>query len=482
MNKINQEQINIGNESAIDLVVAQNKAKEELAGNLQGLGITDANATTNTLEELVYKTSLVNADTLRQKPKGIAINSEYVCDGNYSGSVGYFTIKNGFLFWRYPSSTRYILYKKLATIKSNITSYNNAVNILSSGTTTRVDLGSSGSTYTTTDVRELPTFVFNNDGTNLYVMNNSTVKKYSVSGYDGTTITISLTATYTPQFNSSGISLNSIDINDAETKMIVQDTNGDIGIFDLTGATTQNLTILTNTSNATVAFLNNSDGDIAIATVDTDNNILTIYIYSVSNDTISLLDTISNNISNATQYRVGFTKYKVGTNDYRLFFHNGGLDLKTPSFTMINGSTKAFITIYTSYNVNDSFIHDDYNPNSDCCSPININIVGNYFYVMAGMNLVVFDSNWNMVGNIINRINTNTKYFFRYTYIYDGDFYEMGQDNNVLKGMKHRAWFDKLIAYERTVTVTKDGQTIERQVPYFAQLTETDLDDGFYNI
>lgn len=66
MNQINQDQINIGNETAIDLLVTQNKSKAELATNLQGLGVS-ADANTDTLEELAYKVSTVSADNARQK-------------------------------------------------------------------------------------------------------------------------------------------------------------------------------------------------------------------------------------------------------------------------------------------------------------------------------------------------------------------------------------------------------------------------------
>ena len=108
MNQINQDQINIGNESALDLVVSQNKAKVELASNLQGLGIS-ANANTDTLEQLAYKVSTVSADDVRQKPKGLAINTS-TRNGDYY-NINHYIVKNGWIFSRNGTSLKY---KKLS--------------------------------------------------------------------------------------------------------------------------------------------------------------------------------------------------------------------------------------------------------------------------------------------------------------------------------------------------------------------------------
>lgn len=478
MNQINQDQINIGNESAIDLLVSQNKAKTELANNLQGLGVS-ANASTDTLEQLAYKVSTVSVDSNRQKVKTIAVNTENHVDfGDTVGGVGYFAIKNNFLFWRYTGGTRYILYKKLSTIQTNINHYDgNSVNFLSSGTTTRIDIGTAYDAY---DTREYQTFKFNDDGTKLYAMTNNTIKRFTVSGYDSTTITLSDGITYTPKFNNSTITIKCFDINQDETKMLVVDSDGNVGIFDLTSAsTTQDLAILTTESEAKSFFLNNTDGDIAITKYENDS--VKIDLYSVSGDVLTQIGstfTISTTIS--SNFGVGLTKYKVANNQYKIFLHLGGINSDIPGFVMIDGATKTITQIMSKYNINDST--SDTNPNSDGCFPINVFAIGTYYYVLAGMNLVVFDSNWNRVGVTINRINTNTKYMLRYTYIYDGDFYDIGQDSNRLYGMKHKAWFDKLIVYERTITRTLNGQTIQDSIPYYAQLTTEDLDNGIYNI
>lgn len=479
MNQINQDQINIGNESAIDLLVSQNKAKTELANNLQGLGV-NANANTDTLEQLAYKVSTVSADNVRQKSKAIALNAQDHCSANDNASVGYFVIKNDFIFWRYIGGARYILYKKLSTVKTNISNYNSSVNFLTSGTSTRIDVGT---TYDAEDTRNYQTFKFNDDGTKLYAMTNNTIKRFTVSGYDSTTITLSDGITYTPKFNNSTITIKCFDINQDETKMLIVDSDGNVGIFDLTSAsTTQDLAILTTESDAKCFFLNNTDGDIAITKYENDS--VKIDLYSVSGDVLTQIgSTVTISTSIYSNFGVGLTKYKVANNQYKIFIHLGGLDTDIPGFVMIDGATKTIIQIMSKYNVDNLADEGSYNPNSDGCYPINIFTIGTNYYVLSGLNLVVFDSNWNRIGNTINRIvNENDKYFFRYTYIYDGDFYDIGQDNNKLYGMKHKAWFDKLIVYERTITRTLNGQTIQDSIPYYAQLTETDLSNGFYNI
>ena len=64
---------NIGNESALDLLIAQNTAKANLATNLQGKGI-EANATTETLNELVNKVPNILTDNSQTFPECLTLN------------------------------------------------------------------------------------------------------------------------------------------------------------------------------------------------------------------------------------------------------------------------------------------------------------------------------------------------------------------------------------------------------------------------
>ena len=113
--------------------------------------------------------------------------------------------------------------------------------------------------------------------------------------------------------------------------------------------------------------------------------------------------------------------------------------------------------------------------------------VGTYKYVLSGMLLAVFDENWNLVGNFINRIKTDVgQNALQQTLLYDGDIFDFSDNNSsrvIYSAIKHKCWLDKLIAYERTATVIdQNDNEITKQLIYYPTLTEDDLNAGFYNI
>lgn len=471
MNQINQEQINIGNQSAIDLVVKQNEAKIELAGNLQGLGV-NANASTDTLEQLAYKVSTVNVDDVRQKPKGLAINTS-TRNGDYY-NINHYIVKNGWIFSRSGTSLKY---KKLSALKTKVTTYdsdtstNLSMSTKSPAVPNRGDIG---------DGQE-QTIFFNTNGSNMYVMNTNTISKYTVQNYDTDALTFGTAVTLTPKINNENFDIKWIDINDVETKMLVCDTNGNLVLYDLAGTAIQNLTpIFSGESSAIWFFTNNSTNDLLRVYMPDD---ATYYIsfWEFSNNVIGnqIGNTIEVTRSQSYNWRHGILKYK-DNNKYRIFLSSGGINTyDIPSFIMIDCDTRTTTNIFCKLN----------NANTEVLGnllTVTLTEVGTYKYVLSGMLLAVFDENWNLVGNCINRLETGYQNALQQTLLYDGDIFDFNDNNDsrvIYSAIKHKCWLDKLIAYERTVTVTdQNNNEITKQLIYYPTLTETDLNDGFYDI
>lgn len=476
MNQINQEQINIENESALDLVVSQNKAKVELANNLQGLGV-NANASTDTLEQLAYKTSLVNADALRQKPKAIALNvNSVVNESDHERLYDGYVIKNGWFIWLYSDGSDLKL-RRFKLSSMNISNYN---------TTKTISQGSTN--VGTLDNGSNCQFVLNDDGSNVYIINNNTVKKYSIEGYDTNALTIPATGTsvvtYTPKFDYgegyTNIDIYRIDINSTETQMLVIDRSGNVGIFDLTGSTTQNISILD--SNKDVMFFANNTNNNLIE-VKNNGGVYTINTFSIVSGQLNLISTYSYNGANSDYWKRAFLKYKDG-NNYKFIMNLGNSNSNVdPTFIIIDCATMNLTPIFSRLNY---ISISDYNNDKYIVTPT-ITTIGNYHYLLAGLWVAIFDNNWNLVGNVINRFYTDSNMNFLWnTFIYDNNIYDLGQNGTPIYAMKHKTWLDKLIAYERTVNkVVDEGtvneRTIQVQIPYYTQLTETDLDNGVYN-
>lgn len=468
--KFNTNQINLGDESAIDLLISQNKAKTELAENLQGLGI-NANASTDTLEQLAYKVSTVSADNVRQKPKGLAINTS-TRNGDY-WNMNHYIVKNGWIFSRNGTSLKY---KKLSAMKDKVTTYDSdtATN-LSMSSKTVTNRGDIGDGYE-------QTIFFNADGSNMYIMNNESISKYTVSDYNTDTLTFGTAVTLTPKINNNYITIKWIDINDAETKILVCDTDENLVLYDLTGDATQNLTPIFSGESSTIWFFTNNSTDDLLRVHMYNSATYYISFWEFSNNVIG--NQIGNTIevirSQSYQWRRGILKHK-DNNKYRIFLSSGGINTyDIPSFIMIDCDTRTTTNIFCKLNNAGTEVLEN-------LLTITLTEVGTYKYVLSGMLLAVFDENWNLVGNFINRIITNVgQSVFQHSLLYDGDIFDFSDNNDskvIYSAIKHKCWLDKLIAYERTATVIdQNDNEITKQLIYYSTLTEDDLNAGFYNL
>lgn len=414
---------------------------------------------------------------LDKKPHCLALDMKEECSSSGSGSFGYFAEKNGWLFFRYGTTLKR---RKLTALKSTVSSYN----VETSAGFQSSSIGIDYDVYGGPNDKE--SFVLNEDGSKIYIMGNETVRVYTIDGYSGTALTLTLSRTLTPRFDNSNIYINSIDINAAETQMVVTDTGGNVGIFDLTGSNTQNMTKLNYTyQNAFLKFTNDSNNSLVV--LYNTGSTYEVDFWTVSGDqvTVTSSNSIDTGNSGNGSWARGITKYKDSNNHYKILFNfrykytdTNNYDLYTQCLGVIDCATNNFNIINSKINISQSTLGSE---GYYASTPI-VTIVGNYYYVTAGVCFAAFDSNWNCVGYIINQLydyssENSGGYYMYYTMIYDGDFYSFGASDGTVRSMKHRLWLNKLVVYSRSV----DIGNFTKMLPYFAQLTAEDLDNGLYN-
>lgn len=452
MNQLNQDQINIGNETALDLLVKQNNAKQELANNLQGLGV-NANASTDTLEQLAYKVSTVSVDNNKQKPKCLALKIENDVqsgeDWKYCDGI---IIKNGWFFYRYYNGSDQLRGAKLSNLNISDYSINKSVS---------KSYGNIGS-YSYSN--SYPSLVFNEDGSHLYVMCDNSVRRYNVSGYDGNTISLSSLTTYTPNNEGNSIEFYNIDISTDETTMSIVDRNGNFYVMDLTGSATPDLPIIDNDKDI-MKFRGSSNTEFISFTVRDNGNpyYLDITPYSLNNGTLLSGTSITFNYATLNYWQRGIVKYKDSNNNYKFIVHLGGYNRAIPGFVVVDSTTFNYTKVYSKINY--------FSDATAIAKPI-ITVVDNNYYIIAAMALAIFNSNWDLIGNVINQ--KNNSYYFNHSFIFDNTLYDVGEDNGTIYFMKHKTWFNKLVAYQRTVDT-------DYYVPYYADWTENGIINGYFD-
>ena len=122
MTQINSEQISLGNESALDLLIERNTAKSDLATNLQGKGI-NADASTETLNELVNKVPNIQSSSDREVVECITTNFDCNIGWNNSNDLTVAKIK-GYYFYYYKNNSN-LKYFKISDVEQSLNDNSN---------------------------------------------------------------------------------------------------------------------------------------------------------------------------------------------------------------------------------------------------------------------------------------------------------------------------------------------------------------------
>jgi hypothetical protein len=460
MNQINSDQINIGTESTIDLITSQNKVKIALANNLQGVGVTDADAENNTLEQLAYKVSDVISASNRQEQESIGIIPKI--DGG-SDSVISFVLKNGWMFAIPAQDNNNVLYyKKLSSFETFNYYEQTSTNML-----TKSNMNN--------QMWRDNQILFTEDGNYLFVINEDSINRWTVTwGTNNSTVSFGSKITITPQYNGNSNSIYNFDINSSGDKIIFQedDNVGIIDISNISADTNISYTPLGNisTNNECIWKFTNVDNELLCFRRNNNTNNIEITRYSVSNNSVNYEDRTIFSCNDSSRWGRGILTYKDTNNHYKIIYNNGGYNYDNFSFVIYDCTTKIFNTYY-SFNVNGK------NSNSKSY-PINVFIRNNKYYIIAGMCVLIFDSNWNLLGNTLVKIDYdgythdiwNTVYFNGDLYSFSGSYY-----NNVVR---YKLYFDKKFVYSRNVTPV--GQP-EKQSVYSVFPSEQDILNGYYD-
>lgn len=461
MNQLNQDQINIGNETALDLLVKQNNAKQELANNLQGLGV-DANASTDTLEELAYKVSTVISSNNRQEQESIGIIPK--TSGGSDNEIE-FQIKNGWIFV-IPShdSNNVLYYKKLSSFELY-----NYYESISTNMSTKSNMNE--------EMWRNNPIKFTEDGNYLFVINNGSLNRWTVTwGQNYNTVSFSSKITITPQYEGNEDNIYNFDISGDGSKLIFQTSSYGTGIIDISSissSTTVAYTPLQNVSSNTDFQwrFTNVDNEILCIVRNSNTDEIEFHRFSVTNNTCTEENRFDIPCNDSSWWTRGILTYKDANNHYKIIYNNGGYNYDSPSFVIYDCSTKVF-NQYFSFNTNG--IND-----SSRSYPINVFIRNNKYYLIAGMCVLIFDSNWNLLGNTLVKIDYegfysnniwNTVYWNGDLYAFNGEYYE-----NVIK---YKLFFDKKLVYSRNVTPTGKSQ---KQLVYSVFPLEEDILNGYFD-
>lgn len=464
--QLNPDQINMSNESTIDLLNKQNKAKAIIANNLNGLGVS-ANANTDTLEQLSYKVSTAVVDNSRQKIECLAVG--YI--NMRTEGKPEFIIKNGWLFLIERDEENWdtgLCYVKLSDLKTQLSSYgeNTSYN--------RSFINLSGTDVSISSRENI--LQFSEDEQYLYIKGNSHIYRYSVTwGTNYSTVSFSSRITITP-LNSSdeNLDFNSFDIKSDNSEILIYNASSNylykLDITNISSDVTIQATQITgNIAGDCKYFYTNIDNQICCFKRDQDNYIFYLFNF-ISPTVVNFVsyNTFQYSTQGSDYWGVAFNKFKDSNNKYKIIFNVGGLSDTVPSFVIFDCFTKTFNEYYSKV----SWTKEDDQNNY----PVTIYSYNSKYYILATEQLLIFDSNWNLLGNAINCWDTDSP-VFRYSFIYDNEIYALNGDR-MESASRVETYFDKEIAYARTVAI--ENKPTKQEV-YFAQLRKVDLEDGYYD-
>lgn len=466
--QVNQDQINIRNESALDLLVTQNKAKSTLATNLQGIGIS-ANANTETLNELAYKVSNAVVDNSRQKIESIAIGSA----NNGSDGRDFYTVKNNWYF--HIDSNRTLYYQSLESIKAQTSDdYGGHENF------NRLSIENFVSEVVGTNNNR--TLIFSEDGQYLFIIGNYVITRYPVNwGTNNSSVSFGSKVVLTPKYNNNDVSnIFSVDVAADGSKLLIFcrvniDWDSYIMLlkFDLSNIsedTTQNCNAYAGFINAESSNFLYTETDNQICQFIQDGELYTFYLYNVDTTTLDMsiisdkTTTIQSANYTSSYWKIGFNKFKDLNNRYRIIFALN-LTSDTDSFAIFDSYNK-ILECYKSGNSWGGF--RQYN------QPVVVYVNNNKYYIFSGQSILIFNSNWNLLGNVY--VKCGDYAYFNTPIIYDGDAYCLYDGLQNVDRVK--IYFNKQLAYSRIVSIV-DKPT--KQLVYYAQPTETEIEDGYYD-
>lgn len=459
MTKINTNQILLGNQSAIDLLVDQTEAKIDLANNLIGKGVQNVDPNNQTLGQLVNKVTEIQSTNVRENPETVLIDLKYDCGKNEWGT---FKIKNGWYFFCYRDDKNYLYYYKIDSLQEE--NYNERINM--------VDMDRVDGIYYKDGTQP---FDISEDGTKLWLGNN-----------DGTNNVVSYDITWGENYSSCTLSNKTtysvkdpVDNTVREVNYVSVSPNGNYLLVN-----SDRYTILYNIQNDVCTRLHYSDdsnaawqefsagqnvvpkwlGNNKMCAVFNYNGRYYIYAYNIDVSDGVCTDIWSNPkhkemVISYSWWGTAVTTFKDNSNNYHLLIGGGWRYFNSEPILGIYHASNNNFEIFTSGNPMCAVRNNENNTRSETVS---VYAKDNKYYVCCGfMNLLIFDSSWNNIGQsfigIYDRNNSlNNKWYCDNGFLYNDDFYFIDRTY----AYKYKCYFGKSGLIARTISIEGEPETI----------------------
>lgn len=453
----------VGNESAVDLLIQQNEAKVNLANNLNGLGVS-ANASTETLNQLVNKVADVQADTTKQNIESIVVNA-----GTAIGTMNYhYVVKNGFVFYVLGTS---LWYASCTTMKANATSYSTNIDVprteVPNFCTTAVPTGSNDAEFYKQKIW------FTEAGDYLFVRNANTIQKYPVTfGEDTFSIDTENVVTYTPTNNGSSITIYWIDLSADGTKILI--SGGSPYIYDITNGTTTKLTGGID-SWSTYFFTENSDYPICEYYLLNPGANGTIHctVFSLNGTELITYKETSSTYAQNNPIRLwrSFGKFKDNKGVFHIIQNVGYASTANNQYgyIMVNSTTAEIVRVQCAITGGGTFYYAEV---------VTVYEKNNKYYLFNGMCTLILDEDWNVIGNATVPFNWTTN-LVHSCFIFGDELFVFTSNPSASshKYQKILMYLGKKVALARTVSI----DNTPTQVTYFAYPTTDNINSGIFD-
>ena len=475
MTKINTNQINLGNESAVDLLIERNVAKQDLATNLQGKGVS-ADASTETLGQLVNKVpnilSASNEELIECITTDLTANNITWDNNNMS-----FARINGYLFFTKIGDWR-LSCIKISEIEQAMPydQQTNVANIITSANNTYASI--------------YPGNIFSSpDFTKIYVFGNYSGFWLFDAVWDGDTIT---SLTYNTFVNLTGNKIiNAGDINSTGDKIIyIKDGSNSIWLYDLVNETNTeifNTDILQHDafeklySCSSIKWVGNNE--IVFAACSKSRYVKVLHF--------SIDGTIATLIANKNgQIQAGnskFTATYLFNRTTLVEYSSGKYKFIIPLEPYIQSYDALKLAIYDTYTkelieYNKNIRHlkcfnNISNLNSPCHTDITYNSTYHRWILSVGWDFYIFDDNFELKSAMSTNCLSTGDYLNGSIFISDNSIYSPNS-GTFGQAIKVQYWLNKKTITKRTVSINEE----QKDFYYTPEIiTVSDIENGYFD-
>lgn len=435
MPRLNLKQLGITKESTVDLLIERNNTKKVLCNIVKNFGI-NVNAEQNSLDEILEKLNQIKVEN-KKELKSILIDCYN--DISYERLNGDYIIIKDFIFYKYNNILKWTSLKEI----QNIAKYDSPFYFTSEY-------------YDVQDSKNntIKYIQINSSKYAIFVLNNNNISKYIIQINKNNVDVLSKIELY-PLFYNNSVELCNFDIAPDNNKLIIQSKNNSVGLYFLDKGEKQEVTFIKGISQSSKhnwIFVNNRE----IISIVKNNKFINLICYELNNNLAKIKNSISCE-SNNENYFNSIIRYKDLNNSYKVIYHNGCYNSNNVSFIIYDGEFKEYNCVTNNIEIT----------NMNASKPF-IFIYDDNYYILAGMQVLIFDKNWKYIGNVINTFSFTKIY--NDCIMYDNDLYSFS--NNFEKVLKMKIYFDKNTIFSNEI---KKGEN-KQVVVYFANVNKDNVE------